>query len=152
MGGTEARDLRRSRAGAFVSDAHINDPAHWRRRAEEARTPARRTDGRFRIKGHDAQHCPGLREVGEARRRTAKAFAVKLIQRARIFWMQQRSPNPRHRRALELLAASRDGCTEATMVAHGFTIEMMVDLVCDGLASAHVERVVAGNHTIEVAC
>jgi len=38
------------------------------------------------------------------------------------------------------------------MVAHGFTIEMMVDLVCDGLASAHVERVVAGNHTIEVAC
>jgi hypothetical protein len=66
--------------------------------------------------------------------------------------MQQRSPNPRHRRALELLAASRDGCTEATMVAHGFTIEMMVDLVCDGLASAHVERVVAGNHTIEVAC
>ena len=39
MGGTEARDLRRSR-GAFVSGAHINDPAHWRRRAEEARTHA----------------------------------------------------------------------------------------------------------------
>jgi hypothetical protein len=65
---------------------------------------------------------------------------------------RQRSRNARQRRALELLAASRDGCTEATMVAHGVTIEMMVDLVCDGLASAHVERVVAGNHTIEVAC
>jgi hypothetical protein len=65
---------------------------------------------------------------------------------------RRRSPNPRQRRALELLAASPDGCTEATMVAHGFTIKMMVDLVCDGLASAHVERVVAGNHTIEVAC
>jgi hypothetical protein len=65
---------------------------------------------------------------------------------------RQRSPSPRERRALELLAASPDGCTEAMMVAHGFTIEMMVDLVCDGLASAHVERVVAGNHTIEVAC
>jgi len=65
---------------------------------------------------------------------------------------RQRSPNSRQRRALELLAASPDGCTEAMMVAHGFTIEMMVDLVCDGLASAHVERVVAGNHTIEVAC
>ena len=65
---------------------------------------------------------------------------------------RKRNPSATRRRALELLAASRDGCTEATMVAHGFTIEMMVDLVCDGLASAHVERVVADNHTIEVAC
>ena len=33
------------------------------------------------------------------------------------------------RRALELLAACRDGCTEAIMLAHGFTVEQMVELV-----------------------
>jgi hypothetical protein len=33
------------------------------------------------------------------------------------------------RKALELLAASRDGCTEAIMIAHGFTVPQMVELV-----------------------
>jgi hypothetical protein len=32
------------------------------------------------------------------------------------------------RRALELLATSRDGCTEAIMIAHGFTVPQMVEL------------------------
>jgi hypothetical protein len=32
------------------------------------------------------------------------------------------APSPTARRALELLAASRDGCTEALMLAHGFTV------------------------------
>jgi len=36
------------------------------------------------------------------------------------------SPTNR-RRALELLAASRDGCTEAIMLAHGFAPELMVE-------------------------
>jgi hypothetical protein len=43
-----------------------------------------------------------------------------------------------------------DGCTEAIMLAHGFTIGMMVDLVRAGLATATAERVVAGRRTIEV--
>jgi hypothetical protein len=30
---------------------------------------------------------------------------------------------PDRRRALELLASCRDGCTEAIMLAHGFTVE-----------------------------
>ncbi len=42
-------------------------------------------------------------------------------------------------RALELVVASRDGCTESIMLAHGFTIEMLVELVRDGLASARAE-------------
>jgi hypothetical protein len=58
---------------------------------------------------------------------------------------------PDRRRALELLAASRDGCTEAIMLAHGFSIDMMVELVNAGLASATTERVVAGKHRVEVA-
>jgi hypothetical protein len=58
---------------------------------------------------------------------------------------------PDRRRALELLASCRDGCTEAIMLAHGFTIPLMVELVRAGLASAQAERVRAGSKTIEVA-
>src|SRR5258705_10422184 len=39
------------------------------------------------------------------------------------------------RRALELLAASRDGCTMAIMLAHGFTPEMMVERIAAGLGT-----------------
>jgi hypothetical protein len=63
----------------------------------------------------------------------------------------RRGPNPDRRRALELLAASRDGATEAVMRAHGFTVEQMVELVRAGLASATAERVVAGGKAMEIA-
>jgi hypothetical protein len=55
-------------------------------------------------------------------------------------------PTPRHlikperRRALELLAPRWDGCTETMMLAHGFSIEMMVELINSGLATAQTER------------
>jgi hypothetical protein len=55
------------------------------------------------------------------------------------------------RRALELLAASPDGCTEAILRAHGFTIEQMVALVRAGLATATADRVIMGPDSIEVA-
>jgi hypothetical protein len=55
------------------------------------------------------------------------------------------------RRALELLAASRDGVTEAILIAHGFTIDFQVELIRAGLATAKAERVVAGGRAIEVA-
>ena len=64
---------------------------------------------------------------------------------------QRRAPKPDRRRALELLAGSRDGLTEATMIAHGFSIAQMVELVRAGLATATAERVVAGGRTMEVA-
>jgi hypothetical protein len=47
---------------------------------------------------------------------------------------------PDRRRALELLASSRDGCTEALMLAHGFTVELLVDLCIAELAIASPER------------
>jgi hypothetical protein len=69
--------------------------------------------------------------------------------------------NPRHgarsvrpatqRRALELLAGSRDGTTEAILLAMGFSIELLVELVRAPLASATAQRVVAGGRSIEVA-
>jgi hypothetical protein len=55
------------------------------------------------------------------------------------------------RRALELLASCRDGCTEAIMITHGFTIEQMVELVRAGLATVTTQRVVARGRTIDVA-
>jgi hypothetical protein len=62
-----------------------------------------------------------------------------------------KGPQPDRRRALELLASCRDGCTEAMMLAHGFTISQMVELVRAGLATPTAERVVAGSRKIEVA-
>src|SRR5262249_43658085 len=50
---------------------------------------------------------------------------------------RKRLPNPDRRRALELLAGCGPrGCTEATMLAHGFTVDQAVELVRAGLASA----------------
>ena len=62
----------------------------------------------------------------------------------------RRGPKPNRRRALELLAGSRDGATEAIMIAHGITVEMMVELVRSGLASATPERVVAGKRAMQI--
>ena len=53
-------------------------------------------------------------------------------------------------RALQLLAGSPHGCTEAIMLAHGLTAELLVDLVRDGLATAAPGIVYAGNRPIEV--
>jgi hypothetical protein len=64
---------------------------------------------------------------------------------------RKRLPKPNRRRALELLASCRDGCTEAMMIAHGFTIEQIVELVRAGLATATAERMVAGNKVMEIA-
>jgi len=64
------------------------------------------------------------------------------------------SPSSRNadvrRRALELLAGSRDGCTEAHMLAHGFSIDLLVELINAKLASAQPERTVAGGQQTEV--
>jgi hypothetical protein len=73
--------------------------------------------------------------------------------------VRRRQPTPRRasacppatrRCALELLVSCRDGCTEAIMLAHGFTIEQM-KLVRAGLVTVTAERVVAGGRKLEVA-
>ena len=64
---------------------------------------------------------------------------------------RKRVPKPDRRRAFELLASCPEGCTEAIMLAHGFTIEQMVDLVRAGLASATAKRIIAGSREMEVA-
>jgi hypothetical protein len=49
------------------------------------------------------------------------------------------TPKQQRRRALELLEASIDGCTEAIMLAYGFKTKLLVDLVNAGLATASIE-------------
>jgi hypothetical protein len=49
---------------------------------------------------------------------------------------RHRGPKPDRRRALELLVVSPNGCTEALMLANGFPVEMLVELIRNGLASA----------------
>jgi hypothetical protein len=60
------------------------------------------------------------------------------------------TPKQQRRQALELLEASIDGCTEAIMLTYGFKTEFLAALVDAGLATASIERMVAGGRRIEV--
>jgi hypothetical protein len=56
------------------------------------------------------------------------------------------------RRALEILAAAGlPGCAGATLLGHGFRIDMLADLVGDGLTTARRESVRVGKRKIRVA-
>jgi hypothetical protein len=64
----------------------------------------------------------------------------------------RRLPRPSQRRALELLAdCPHQGITEAVILAHGFTVEQLVELVRAGLATARPQRMRAGRARMEVA-
>jgi hypothetical protein len=58
--------------------------------------------------------------------------------------------NAERRRALRLLAGSPLGVTEAIMLAHGITIEMLTVLVREGLATAEQREMRAGRRPIKV--
>jgi hypothetical protein len=53
-------------------------------------------------------------------------------------------------RALRLLAAAPNGATEAIMLAHGFTISLLDDLVLRGVATAEKRAMRAGRRPIKV--
>lgn len=55
-----------------------------------------------------------------------------------------------HIRALDVLAGSPGGCTEAIMLAHGFTEALLDDLIRAGLATAHADRMMTGKRPMEV--
>jgi DNA-binding PadR family transcriptional regulator len=54
------------------------------------------------------------------------------------------------REALRMLAGSPGGCTESIVLAHGFGIGTLHDLVRDGLATVERRTVRAGQRRIEV--
>jgi len=49
-----------------------------------------------------------------------------------------------------VLAGSPAGCTEALLLAHGFTVETLCAIVGASLATAEAERMMAGGKTVEV--
>jgi len=51
----------------------------------------------------------------------------------------KRSPSPR-RRALELIAAHPQGCTEAVLAAENVPVDVLIELVQSGLVTAINER------------
>jgi len=65
---------------------------------------------------------------------------------------QQHRLSAEQRRALEILAtAGGDGCTGAALFARGFTIDMLADLVRDGLATARRETLKVGKRKVTIA-
>jgi hypothetical protein len=59
-------------------------------------------------------------------------------------------PNTDPHRALALLAGSPGGRTASIMMAHGFPLKLLVELIRADLATAHREQMVAGERTMEV--
>jgi hypothetical protein len=60
------------------------------------------------------------------------------------------APPADQREALRLLAGSPNGSTESILMAHGFVIGTLHDLVRNGLAAAEPRTVRAGRRLIEV--
>jgi len=56
----------------------------------------------------------------------------------------------KQRDALELLTAASPSCPQPLLLAHGFKIEMLADLVRKGFATALTEPVNAGRRSVEV--
>ena len=64
--------------------------------------------------------------------------------------MTEQHLSAEQRRALELLAASPGGYTKGRLLADGFTVDTLADLVREGLATAHRGAVRAGGRQIRV--
>jgi hypothetical protein len=54
------------------------------------------------------------------------------------------------RRALQLLAGSPNGCTEAILMAHGFHLAMLGKLVFDGLAKVEAHDTKVAGRRVKV--
>jgi hypothetical protein len=97
----------------------------------------------------DIRPAYGLHPLRHHRRRcpTELAGATGAAERR---WYCAMAMNAERRRALRLLAGSPLGVTEAIMLAHGITIEMLTVLVREGLATAEQREMRAGRRPIKV--
>jgi hypothetical protein len=63
---------------------------------------------------------------------------------------RSRMLSPGRRRVLELLADSPGGCTEFLLLAHGYPLELIAQLVETGLATAESEWIIPIDSTVSV--
>jgi len=61
-----------------------------------------------------------------------------------------RRPGKDEREVLLLLADSANGCTQSILMAHGFAIGMLRELVRNGMATEERRTIRSGFRTIEV--
>jgi hypothetical protein len=113
--------------------------------SRRSRSRLARTSGRDRGHACAASNGLGTPDILRAPTKHYRYYSMPQPHRRR------HGPQPDRRRALEVLASCRDGCTEAILIAHGFTVPQLVELVRAGLATATAERMRAGNKTMEVA-
>jgi len=64
--------------------------------------------------------------------------------------MTEQHLSAEQRQALNLLAGSPRGCTKARLLADGFTVDMLADLVCEGLATVQRETMRASGPSLKV--
>jgi hypothetical protein len=62
---------------------------------------------------------------------------------------RKRVLNVRHR-ALEIIAAHPDGCTEAILASQNIPADILIELVQSGLAMARMERIVEEDGAVDV--
>ncbi len=88
--------------------------------------------------------CPAL---------TGGAFhAIATMSHTITVTARERHLRGEQRWALEILAAAGlRGCTGATLLAHGFSVEMVADLVHDGLATARRQTMRVGRRKLQFA-
>jgi hypothetical protein len=60
--------------------------------------------------------------------------------------------NSEWQRVLRLLAKAPNGCTEALMLAHGFTSELLDHPAVEGVATMERRRMRVGRRRIDVTC
>jgi hypothetical protein len=60
------------------------------------------------------------------------------------------APDPDQLRALRMLGSSTTGCTVTVMMEHGFKLEMLTEVVSNGLAKATRGTLPGGRRRIEV--
>ena len=53
-------------------------------------------------------------------------------------------------RVLRLLAEHPNGCTGAVLLAHGFSLKLLNELIGAGLATASTERMMRGSKSVEI--
>jgi hypothetical protein len=116
---------------------------YWAINGVHAGPTVKRKDGRTRSLGAVCRQLAEVAGMGRIEASRVDASSIPAGSKStNNLWgklTRRRAADAKRRRALELLADSADGCTEAIMVAHGFTVDMLVELINAGLATASAD-------------